>query len=95
MMSINIPADPLTNARITPVPIMCRTRTRIAASDPLFRLYLMILVTTPAAINLSTISTLHGFGSGPIAQLLFAQYVAGALPMAIWFGYYIHLCGFG
>eukprot|EP00729_Bicosta_minor_P002849 gene2849-29543_t len=58
-------------------------------------LYLMILTTTPAAMNLSTISTLHGFGAGPIAQLLFAQYVAGAIPMALWFGYYIHLCGFG
>lgn len=55
-------------------------------------LYLLLLASTPSAINLSTISTLHDYSKEVASQLLFWQYVLAPLPMACWIALYISIC---
>jgi hypothetical protein len=62
-----------------------------ATTDPLFRIYLLILTTVPAAINLSTVCNLLGFGQSEAATLLFAQYVCAPVPMALFIAFYFYL----
>eukprot|EP00035_Acanthoeca_spectabilis_P007119 m.132672 g.132672 ORF g.132672 m.132672 type:complete len:393 (-) comp13807_c0_seq1:463-1641(-) len=62
-----------------------------AASDPLFRLYLLILTSTPAAINLSTVCNLIGFGGGEAAAMLFPQYLIAPVPIALFIAFYFFL----
>jgi len=72
-------------ARLVVVPIVgwafiqLVARTGIFADDPVFMFVCMLQHSTPAAVNLSVMSTLHGHGTEEIAALLFWQYVV-ALP---------------
>ena len=55
----------------------------LPAADPLLPLCLLVIGASPTAMNLSTISSLAGFGQREVATLLFWQYVLATITMSI------------